>query len=237
MNIEAFFKITYGLFIVSSKSGNKLNGYIANTAFQVTSEPIQFGICCNKDNYTAKLIAESRLFSISVLEQDASSDLIGLFGYKSGYDINKFDNVEYFTGETGVPVVTQDSIAWFECSVEKTIDVGTHLIFIGKALNYDLIDATKEPLSYAYYRDIKKGAAPKNAPTYIDKSKLKKEEKVDLKTNDLRKFECRSCGYIYEAKDGDSEGGIAAGTSFDDLPNDWVCPLCGVEKSEFEEIK
>lgn len=237
MNIEAFFKVTYGLFIVSSGNGDKRNGYIANTAFQVTSEPIQFGICCNKENYTAKLIAESGLFSISVLEQNASSELISLFGYKSGYDINKFENVEHFTGMTGVPVVTQDSIAWFECSVEKTFDVGTHLIFIGKALNYDLIDETKEPLTYAHYKEVRKGTAPKNAPTYIDKSKLKKEEKDKPKTVDSRKFECQICGYIYEAKDGDSEGGIASGTSFDDLPDDWVCPLCGAGKSEFEEVK
>lgn len=177
MNLEAFFKVTYGLYIVSSRNGEKRNGYIANTAFQVTSDPIQFGICCNKENYTAKLIAESGLFSVSVLEKDASSEIMGLFGFKSGSDIDKFENIEYKTGITGVPIVTQECIAWFECSVTKTIDLGSHLLFVGKALEYDILDQEKEPLSYAYYREVKKGAAPEKAPTYIDKSKLKKTDK------------------------------------------------------------
>ncbi|MGB9749734.1 MAG: rubredoxin [Caldisericia bacterium] len=52
----------------------------------------------------------------------------------------------------------------------------------------------------------------------------------------MRKFECTVCGYIYDPEVGDPESGIAPGTLFEDLPEDWVCPVCGADKSMFEEI-
>lgn len=82
MNTEAFFKISYGLYIISTAAGQKMNGYVANTAFQVTAEPPQIAISCNKDNFTTHLIQQSGLFSISILEEQASAEIIGLFGYK-----------------------------------------------------------------------------------------------------------------------------------------------------------
>jgi len=162
MNFEAFFKISYGLYIVSSKSGDKLNGYISNSVFQVTAEPANIAVTCNKDNHTASLIEESKLLSISVLSQQASMDLIGLFGYKSGKDTDKFENTEWNEGETGVPVVTQDTIATFECRVTQTFDVGTHLVFIGEVVNTDLMSEDVDPLTYAYYRAVNPTCARTN---------------------------------------------------------------------------
>ena len=115
---------------------------------------------------------ESKVFSISVLHKDAKAKLIGLFGYKSGRDINKFESINYITSKTGVPVVTDDTIAWFECELKQVIVVGTHLLFTGKVISGDMIDADMEPLTYTYYREVKKGFAPENAPTFIDKDKL-----------------------------------------------------------------
>jgi flavin reductase (DIM6/NTAB) family NADH-FMN oxidoreductase RutF len=172
IKIEAFFKVTYGLYIVSSKLNDKLNGFISNSVMQITAEPSQFAVCCHKDNYTSLLIRESKNFSISVLDKDTRAELIGLFGYKSGRDVNKFENINYINGKTGVPIVTDDTIAWFECELKQTYDVGTHLLFAGEVLNNNIIDLDKEPLTYTYYREVKKGFAPKNAPTFIDKSKL-----------------------------------------------------------------
>jgi flavin reductase (DIM6/NTAB) family NADH-FMN oxidoreductase RutF len=172
IDIKAFFKITYGLYIVSSGLNKKYNGFISNSVMQITAEPGQFAICCHKDNYTSSLIRESKVFSISVLHKNIRPELIGLFGYKSGRDINKFESIKYITGKTGVPVVVDDTIAWFECELRQTYDVGTHLIFTGEVVKSKLIDSGKEPLTYAYYREVKKGSAPKNAPTFIDKSKL-----------------------------------------------------------------
>ena len=231
MNFEAYFKITYGLYIVSSKSGDKMNGYISNSVFQVTAEPAQIAVTCNKNNLTSELMAESQIFSISVLAEKASTEIIGLFGYKSGKDVDKFQDVTYITGKTGVPVVTDESIAWFECRILQTYDVGTHLICIGEVVNGDLIEPDQDPLTYAYYRAVKKGVAPKNAPTYIDKSKLQKKEEV--KSGD-KKYECQVCGHIYDPAVGDEAGGIPPGTPFEDIQEDWSCPVCGTRKTDFE---
>ena len=174
MNIEAFFKLTYGLYIVSSVADNKLNGYISNTVFQVTADPPRIAISCSKDNYTASIIQKSRQFSVSVLHQDVKPKIIGSFGYKSGADIDKFEEIEYTLGTNGVPIVTEDSVAWFECNVMQEHDVGSHMLFIGEVVNCEVVDDEKTPLTYTHYREVKRGVAPRNAPTYIDKSKLEK---------------------------------------------------------------
>lgn len=53
----------------------------------------------------------------------------------------------------------------------------------------------------------------------------------------MEKYECSACGYVYDPEVGDPENGIAAGTSFDELPEDWVCPLCGLGKDAFEQVE
>ena len=230
MNYEAFYTLSYGLYIISSISGDNRNGYIANTAFQVTAEPSQIAISCNRNNLTAEIIEAGKVFSISVLSQDASSELIGLMGYQSGRDINKFENLNYITGKSGAPIVIDNTVAWFDCELVARYDVGTHILFIGKVIDNELIEPQKKPLTYDYYRKVKKGTAPKNAPTYIDKSKLPKMDSI------WQRFECMVCGHIYDEKEGDPDSGIPPGTKFADLPDDWVCPDCGAQKSEFEPI-
>jgi flavin reductase (DIM6/NTAB) family NADH-FMN oxidoreductase RutF/rubredoxin len=229
MNIEAYFKLTYGLYVVSSVMDNKLNGYISNTVFQVTAEPARFAVACSKNNYTAGMIQHSHVFGVSVLQQETRADIIGTFGYKSGKDIQKFSNFQYRTGKTGAPILLDDSLAWFECEVVQTIDTGTHLLFIGNVVDGDLLSADGDPLTYAYYRAVKKGKAPKNAPTYIDAEKLKQKTPAE----GAQKYQCTCCGHIYDPEVGDPEHGIPPGTRFEDLPDDWVCPVCGAEKVDF----
>ena len=171
MSFEAFFKISYGLYIISAGSKEKMNGYVANTAFQVTSEPAQIAISCSKNNFTTSIIQDSGSFSISILKKDAKPNTFGPFGYKSGKEIDKFASVNYKIGALGTPILLDDTLAWFECKLVNTVDVGTHLLFIGEIVDYKLIDAEAEPLTYSYFREVKKGKAPKNAPTYIDPSK------------------------------------------------------------------
>ncbi len=230
MNTEPFFKITYGLYVVSSKWENKMSGFISNVVFQVTAKPAQIAIACSKNNFTSGLISQSKILSISVLQKETSSEIIGTFGYKSGKDIEKFSGFDYKTGKTGVPILLQDTIAWFECEVVQTFDVGTHLIFIGKVINREILNDSLEPLTYAYYRDVKKGKASKNAPTYMDMEILNKKS-----SDKNEKYKCSVCGYIYDPETGDDTHGIKAGTSFDDLPDDWTCPVCGVDKSFFNK--
>ncbi len=224
MDPFALYKISYGLYIVSSHKGDLLNGQIANTVSQVTAEPAQVSIALNKLNLTHDYVKESGVFSASVLSQNAAMSLIGTFGFKSGRDINKFEGSEYKIGETGAPILLESSVAFLEARVVSELDVGTHTIFVG-----EVIDARKlndhEPLTYAYYHQIKGGKSPKNAPTYI-----KEEESTE---SSGEKYRCKTCGYIYDPAVGDPDNGIAPGTPFSELPDDWKCPICSAAKSEF----
>lgn len=239
MNFEAFYKLSYGLYLVSTGNKNEKSAYIANTAFQVTAEPSQLAISCHKDNFSAGLIDKSGVFSVSVLAQDAKSEIIRNFGYETSSKLDKFaTNVDYKYGQTGVPVVTSESIAWFECKVSQQIDVGSHIVFIGEVVDNELLKPDADPLTYAYYRNVKRGLAPKNAPTYIDKSKI--ENKKDAEPESAPELEgarCLVCGYLYDPKVGDPDGGIPPGTAFEDIPDDWMCPACGATKDMFEVIE
>jgi flavin reductase (DIM6/NTAB) family NADH-FMN oxidoreductase RutF/rubredoxin len=235
MNIEAYFRITYGLYIISSAEGKKLNGYISNTVFQVTAEPAQFAIACNKNNFTAGMITRSKVFAISALSDTVRTDIISTFGYKSGKDVDKFEGYHYKIGNTGAPIMLDDELAWFECELVQTIDVGSHLLFVGRVVEGDLLDAIGKPLTYANYREVRNGKAPKNAPTYIDPEKLIKKIPVSMNEKYI-KYECSVCGHIYDPAEGDPDSGIAPGTRFEDLPDDWTCPVCGADKADYTRI-
>lgn len=232
INFESFFKVSYGLYLVCAKNGEAKSGYVANTVFQVTSNPPKFGISCNKENFTAEIIKQSGAFSFSVLGDRASTGLIGDFGYRSTRETDKFRGVNYFLGETGSPIVTDSCVAWFDCRLTDTFDVGSHLLFIGEAIAADLVATDAKSLTYNYYREVLKGFSPKNAPTYLDKALLKDEASVNNALNEI--WQCQLCHYTYESEKGDPISGIDPGTKFADLPEDWCCPICGAEKSMFD---
>lgn len=239
MNIEAFFKVSYGLYIISAQYDGKMTGYVANTAFQVTADPPRFAISCSKDNFSLDIIRKSGAFSISVLDKYSSAEMIGKFGYTSSATKNKFEGINYITGETGAPIVIDECIAWFDCEVEQEIVLDTHVIIIGKMVKNDLIDGAKEPLTYSFYRDVKKGLAPKNAPTYINKESTEEitteTEAGSSKESAGSVYSCDLCGYEYDPAEGDPDNGIPPGTLFEDLPDDWACPICGAEKEDFSK--
>ena len=224
INFEALFKLSYGLYIVSSGDRIKGNGFVSNTFFQVSSKPALFASCCNKDNFTAGFIQKTGAFSASVIHQNASADIIGRFGFKSGRDFDKMEGMDVKYGETGVPIVLNEAIAYLECKVIQTIDVGTHWLFISELVQSVVLDDTKEALTYLYYRQFRKGLAPKNAPTYVDKSNLETKE-PSIKA---AKHKCSVCGYIYDD--------AVEKVRFEDLPDDWCCPICGSEKEDFIEL-
>lgn len=163
---QALFDMTYGVYIVSTMFGTKRNGQIANTVMQITGEPdIRVTACLNKANYTTELVGKSGAFSVSVLEQDVPMTFIGLFGFKCGRDVDKFEKVNYLTGATGVPIVTDWSLSVIEAKVRETIEMPTHMFFIGEVIGAKHIkDGTS--LTYADYHLIKKGKSPKTAPTF-----------------------------------------------------------------------
>jgi len=228
MNIKALYKLGYGMYVISSRKGDRLNGQIANTVFQITSEPPTIAVSINKSNLTHEFIEESKVFVASILSQDAPLSFIGHFGFKSGRDIDKFEGISYKLGGTQAPVVTDHTLAYLEVRVNKEIDMGTHTIFIGELVGAEVI-REGEAMTYAYYHQVKRGTTPKTAPSYI-------EEKKEV-TAKMAKYECTVCGYIYDPELGDPDGGIKPGTPFEKLPDDWVCPVCGASKDEFEKVE
>ena len=228
MNLKALYKLGYGLYVVCSKKGDKLNGQIANTVFQITSEPPTIAVSINKNNLTHEFIKESRVLTASVLSQDTPLSFIGHFGFKSGRDIDKFEGINYKIGETQAPVVTDNTLAYLEARVIQELDAGTHTIFLGELVGADVLKEG-EPMTYAYYHQVKRGATPKTAPVYVE------EKKVAVTR--AAKYKCSVCGYIYDPELGDPDGGIKPGTPFEEIPDDWVCPVCGAAKSQFEKIE
>lgn len=238
MNIKAIQQLCYGVYIISSRKGEKLNGQIANTVFQITSEPPTVAVSINKQNLTHEFIRESRVFSISILSKEAPMPFIGLFGFKSGRDVDKFKEVNFKVGSTGAPVVTDNSAGYVECEVISETDVGTHTIFIGKVVDCEML-SDSEPMTYAYYREIKGGKSPKTAPTYVAPEAVKKEEGAAEEPGGkivAASYRCTICGYVYDPAAGDPANGVQPGTPFEEVPDTWVCPICGAPKSEFEKI-
>jgi len=166
MNLKVLRNCTYGLYVIGSQKGDRLNGQIANTVFQVTSEPPTIAVSINKQNLTHEFISESRVFTASILTQDTPLSFIGHFGFKSGREADKFKDVKYKLGETKAPIVLDHSLAYLEAKVIHQVDVGTHTIFIGEVVGADVI-GEGEPMTYAYYHQVKRGTTPKTAPSYI----------------------------------------------------------------------
>lgn len=244
MKVKAFHKLSYGLYLIAAEFQGKKSGYIANTVFQVTSEPPQMAISCHKDNFSAQIILDSGAFSASVLKRDVNMKIIGDFGFMSSTDINKFAGINYLKGQSGSPIVTDSAVAWFDCKVLKSIDLGSHYLIIGEVIDSDEL-SDEEPLTYQYYREKYKMFSPKNSPTYIEKSKLEAETSATLLIAEEPEHEhifdgenyiCQICGYTYNPEEGDPTMGIPPGTPFEKLPEDYKCPVCNASKEYFKPV-
>lgn len=256
MKYKAFHKMSYGMYLVATEQNGEKAGYIANTAFQVTSSPEQVAISCHKDNESTDVIRQSGIFSVSILKKDLNVQLIGNFGFMSGSDLDKFQDVEVKRAKTGAPIVVSESVAWLDCEVRQAIDVGSHWLIIGEVVDSDII-SDEEQLTYKYYREHYKMFSPKNSPTYIEKDTLDQEEaeqqeavpeeavkevkeespKEEEKGKDLGEpFVCVICGFTYDPAEGDPTAGIPPGTPWEDVPDDYKCPICNASKEYFKEI-
>ncbi|MEM2877962.1 MAG: flavin reductase [Candidatus Hadarchaeales archaeon] len=223
MNTDALRTITYGLYVVGSFNGERISGQIANSVMQVTATPPKVAVCINRQNMTHEVISKGRVFSISVLEKETPMKLIGLFGFKSGRDVDKFKEIRHSRGITGAPLLLDSTIAHIEARVVSEHDVGTHTVFVGEIVDAKVIKEG-EPLTYSYYQQVKGGHVPRTATTYSE-------------VKDTGKYRCTVCGYIYDPALGDPDSGVKPGTPFENLPDGWVCPVCGAEKSAFERLK
>jgi len=246
MKLKAFHKLSYGLYVVASEYKGKKSGYIANTTFQVTSQPEQLAISSHKKNLTTQVILDSGIFAVSVLKKEVNMKIIGDFGFMSSTDIDKFKGINTITAKTGAPIVLDSSVAWFDCKVTNSIDLGSHYLIIGEVLDADEI-SDEEPLTYKHYREKYKMLSPKNSPTYIEKSELEAEATTNIGvdkepeheheyTFDGKCWVCVICGFTYDPEEGDPAMGIPPGTPFEDLPEDYKCPICNASKEYFKEV-
>lgn len=209
---NVFRDVSYGMYLVSTKNETS-SGCIINTLVQITSTNPLIAISLNKNNATHDEILKSKRFAVSVLSEDTNQEVIKTFGYFSSRDINKFDKVKY-EEKDNLPVVLEDISSYLICQVENIIDCETHNIFIGRVELTEKV-SNKTPMTYKYYHENRKGTSPKNAPTFIE------EKKEDA-------YRCTICGYIYD--------NAVEEVKFEDLPDDWVCPRCGVGKELFEKL-
>lgn len=224
MDSKVFHQLGYGLYVIGSRSGDKVNARIANALIQVTSEPSRVAFALNKGNLTHDLVKESRVFSASILATSAPLEPIGRFGFRSGRDGDKFEEVKFKVAGNGCPVLLEHTLGFLAGRVTGEMDIGTYTLFVGEVGEAEVPDQG-EPMTYAYYHMVKKGTTPKAAPTYV---RPREEER------EMKKYVCSVCGYVYDPEKGDPENGVEPGTPFEELPEDWVCPVCGASKDEFE---
>lgn len=217
MDKTLFHDISYGMYLVASASENEKAGCIINTFCQITSEDMIISVSINKNNYTNQVVKKSKRFALSVISEQTNPEVIKKFGFYSSKDINKFDGFSYEMVDN-LPVIKENTIGYFICEVVNVVDAGTHDVVLAKVKNSERYN-NNIPMTYAYYHKVIKGKAPKNAPTYV-------EEVVD--NTDSKKYKCLLCGYVYD----DAKESV----KFEDLPDDWKCPLCGADKSMFEKI-
>ena len=207
MDQTAFFKLSYGLYIISSQLEGKQAGCIVNTVTQVTAEPERMTVAVHKENYTAEVIKKSGVFAVSVLTQQADMDLIGKFGFESSKDTDKFAGLTCQTDENGVKYITGPVAARFACKVIDCMDAGTHYIFLADVVEAKVL-SSDEVLTYSYYHQVKKGLTPPKASSY-------------QKAEEVKGWRCTICGYVHKSET---------------LPPDFVCPICKRSAEYFEKI-
>ena len=163
---------------------------------------------------------------MSVLSEDTPLSFIGKFGFKSGKTEDKFRDIKFMKLDSGCPVVLDNALCYLEAKLINQFDCLTHTLFLGEMTDSKILN-TGKPMSYNYYHQVKRGTTPDTAPTFI------KNEDTQTKGKNMQKYKCTVCGYIYDPAIGDPDGGIKPGTAFEAIPDSWVCPVCGVKKSEF----
>ena len=175
------FNIPYGLYVVTSRVDEHDNGCISNTLQQVTALPNQVSLCLNKDGFTCEMIRKSGLFTASIIDEDADFELFKHFGFQSGRDVDKFkDFKECRRVADGTLAITRGCNTFISCKVTRTIDLGSHYMFIGDVMETGILSKVPSA-TYSFYQEF---------------IKPKPEEKKI--TSGRVAWRCKICGYIYE---------------------------------------
>lgn len=219
MDKKIFRDISYGMYIVTTRDNEKKNvGCVINTLTQITSTNPIIAISLNKDNYTNRALKWNKTFAISILSIDTPKEVIGTFGYHSSKDTDKFKDTKHEIIDD-IPIIKENTCGYIIAEYIDSVDCNTHDVIIAKVLDTKK-ETDIEPMTYQYYHQNLKGTSPKNAPTYV--------EETNNSPTSAAQYKCSLCGYIYD----DSKENI----KFEDLPDDWKCPLCGAPKTLFIKI-
>lgn len=205
---QAMYKLTYGLFVLTTTDGGKQNGCIVNTVSMITDSPKRITVFVNKANYSEELLRKTGVFNVSVLTEKTPFDVFKQFGFCSGRDTDKFAGKEYPKTENGLYYLPEYANAVLSAKVVDAYDYGTHTLFVAEVTEAKTLNEDKS-VTYEYYQsNIKpKPEAPKSEDTAQEKKG--------------GKWVCKICGYVHEGEE---------------LPEDFICPWCKHPAEDFEKI-
>ena len=197
--------------MITARSSDKDNGFIGNTCVQVAEKPTTLAISVQKGNLTREMIESSGIFNVSVLTEDTPFETVRHFGMQSGRNVDKFANYPGIKrSQNGLVYLTDNVNAMFSCKVIEKIDLGSHMMFIGEVTESKVL-GDKPSCTYAHYH---KAIKPQPKP------------KSDVKRSpDQMRYVCNVCGYVYDEAE--------EGKKWEELPEDYECPLCSVGKDQF----
>lgn len=183
MDNKALYNLSYGVFFLATKSGDKVNACITNTCIQVANSPTRIAIAVLNTNYTCDLIKESGEFAISLLDQSITFDEIKHFGMQSGRDVNKFEGRNDPVTENGIPYLAKGACSLLTAKVCESVELGSHTLFIAELTDAKLL-SDLAPVTYADYQ-----------------SKIKPKPQEVSTDKEIVSWKCKICGYIYEGKE------------------------------------
>lgn len=205
---QAMYKLTYGLFVLTTTDGEKQNGCIVNTVSMITDSPKRITVFVNKSNYSEELLRKTGVFNVSVLTEKTPFDVFKQFGFCSGRDTDKFAGKEYPKTENGLYYLPEYANAVLSAKVVDAYDYDTHTLFVAEVTEAKTLNEDKS-VTYEYYQSHIK---PKpEAP------------KADAEAQEKKggKWVCKICGYVHEGEE---------------LPEDFICPWCKHPAEDFEKI-
>lgn len=179
MDNKAMFNLSYGLFILTAKDGEKDNGCIVNTVGQVTSQPNRISLTVNKANYTHDMILKTKEFNVSVLAENSKFETYRHWGFQSGRNTDKLESISFKRSANGLVYIADETNAFLSAKVVSTLDLGTHTLFIADVTDGEVLSQVPSA-TYSFYQNSIK---PKPASTEKRKG-----------------FICTVCGYIYEGE-------------------------------------
>ena len=162
----AFRSLSYGLYLVAATDGERRAACVANTFQQVTSSPLQVSVALNKENATTGVIADSGRFAVSCLAQDAAMELIACSAFGAASMSTSWPRARAVSMGRAFLFVSEQCVARFSVRVVQTVDLGTHVLYVGEVEEAEAL-RDGEPMTYAHYHLVKGGKTPPKASSFL----------------------------------------------------------------------